>query len=75
MLSVPTLNNTLKLAVNDPSSFLTTKYILSYDGKYHDVPIEINANNTSRYTGTAIVTMKLRAKKLILVFLTKTLVV
>ncbi|AHI58070.1 hypothetical protein P344_03645 [Spiroplasma mirum ATCC 29335] len=56
------------MAVNDPSSFLTTKYILSYDGKYHNVRIEINANNTYHYTGTATVRMKLWAKNDISIF-------
>ncbi|AHF57896.1 hypothetical protein SPE_0774 [Spiroplasma eriocheiris CCTCC M 207170] len=64
VLSIPTLDINLKLVVNDPNSFLTTTSILSYDGKYHDVPIEINANNTLNFAGIATINMNLRVKQI-----------
>ncbi|WP_368486608.1 hypothetical protein [Spiroplasma sp. DGKH1] len=60
--AIPNLNPDLKAALQDPDIYLTTTDKLQYDGQYHPMKIDINANNTKNYFGEALITISVKAK-------------
>ncbi|AHF60992.1 hypothetical protein P344_03350 [Spiroplasma mirum ATCC 29335] len=60
--AIPNLNPDLKGALQDSNIYLTTTDKLQYDGQYHPMKIDINANNTKNYFGEAFITISVKAK-------------
>ncbi|WP_368486978.1 hypothetical protein [Spiroplasma sp. DGKH1] len=53
----------LQSAINDTTTILTTSDSLQYDGGYHLMKININANHSEIFKGTTSITMNIKATK------------
>ncbi|WP_368486573.1 hypothetical protein [Spiroplasma sp. DGKH1] len=60
---IPNLNPNLQSAINDQMTILSTSDSLQYDGGYHLMKININANNSEIFKGSTIITMNIKANK------------
>ncbi|AHF57972.1 hypothetical protein [Spiroplasma eriocheiris] len=60
---ISNLNVDLQSAINDKTTILTTRDPLQYDGGYHLMKININANHSEIFKGTTTITMNIKATK------------
>ncbi|AHF57753.1 hypothetical protein [Spiroplasma eriocheiris] len=60
---IPNLNPDLQSAINDNTTILTTSDSLQYDGGYHLMKININAQHSEIFKGITSLTMNIKANK------------